>query len=128
MEAEAEAVAYGLLTAYGQRDLARGSVRYATEWARDPQRVAVAYERACHVLDAVAAVAAGTENVTVTPSAKAAKAAATADNKTLAAALREAGVVASGQDDAAQRPRPARPAIGARPVRPAPRPRRRQAA
>ena len=97
MEAEAEAVAYGLLTAYGQAELARGSVRYATEWARDPQRVAVAYERVCHVLDAVAAVAAGTPDVTVQPSAKAAKAAAQADNKALAAALREAGLQPRGE-------------------------------
>lgn len=97
MEAEAEAVAFGLLTAYGQGDLARGSARYAAEWTRDAQRVAVAYERASHVLDAVAAVALGGEGVTVTESAKAAKAKAKADNKALAAALRDAGLEPKGE-------------------------------
>ena len=94
MEAEAEAVAFGLLTAYGQGELARGSARYAVEWARDPQRVAIAYERACHVLDAVAAVAGG---ITVQQSVKAAKAAAKTSNKALAAALREAGLEPRGE-------------------------------
>ncbi|WP_203338095.1 hypothetical protein [Nocardioides limicola] len=55
MAAKAEAVAFGILTAYGQGDPARGSARYAAEWTRDPERVAVAYERVSHVLDAVAA-------------------------------------------------------------------------
>lgn len=97
MEAEAEAVAFGLLTAYGQGELARGSARYAAEWAREPERVAIAYERASHVLDAVAAVAMGEQNVTVKQSAKAAKAAAKADNKALAAALRDAGLEPRGE-------------------------------
>ncbi|WP_153506230.1 ImmA/IrrE family metallo-endopeptidase [Cumulibacter manganitolerans] len=97
MEAEAEAVAFGLLTAYGQGDLARGSARYAAEWTRDPQRVAIAYERASHVLDAVAAVANGAKDVSVQESTKAAKAAATADNKALAAALRAAGLQPCGE-------------------------------
>lgn len=98
MEAEAEAVAFGLLTAYGQGDLARGSARYAAEWTRDPERVAIAYERASHVLDAVAAVANGTdEEVTVKQSAKAAKAAEKAANKDLAAALRAAGLEPKGE-------------------------------
>ncbi len=96
MEAEAEAVAYGLLTAYGQGELARGAVRYATEWARDPHRVAVAYERASHVLDAVTAAAAGAADVKVAESTKEAKAAAKADNKALAAALRAAGLEPRG--------------------------------
>lgn len=97
MEAEAEAVAFGLLTAFGQGDLARGSARYAAEWTRSPERVAVAYERASHALDAVAAVAFGVEGVTVAESAKAAKAAAKASNKALAAALREAGLDPKGE-------------------------------
>ncbi|WP_052206800.1 ImmA/IrrE family metallo-endopeptidase [Sinomonas humi] len=97
MEAEAEAVAFGLLTAFGQGDLARGSARYAAEWTRSPERVAVAYERASHVLDAVAAVAFGVEGVTVAESAKAAKAEAKAENKALAAALREAGLEPKGE-------------------------------
>lgn len=97
MEAEAEAVAFGLLTAYGQGDLARGSARYAAEWTRDPERVAIAYERASHVLDAVAAVANGAEEVTVQESAKAAKAAEKAANKALAAALRAAGLEPKGE-------------------------------
>lgn len=97
MEAEAESVAFGLLTAYGQGDLARGSARYAAEWTRSPDRVAVAYEKASHVLDAVAAVALGAEDVTVATSAKEANAAAKADNKTLAAALREAGLEPKGE-------------------------------
>lgn len=99
MEAEAEAVAYGLLTAYGQGDLARGSARYAAEWTRrDPARVAAAYERSCHVLDAVAAVAFGAaDDVTVTQSAKADRIQAKADNKALAAALREAGLEPKGE-------------------------------
>lgn len=97
MEAEAEAVAFGLLTAYGQGDLARGSARYAAEWTRDPERVAVAYEQSCHVLDAVAAVAFGETEVTVTRSAKAERAQAKAHNKALAAALREAGLEPKGE-------------------------------
>lgn len=97
MEAEAEAVAFGLLTAFGQGELARGSARYAAEWTRNPERVAVAYERSCHVLDAVAAVAFGAQDVTLTRSAKAEKAQAKADNKALAAALREAGLEPKGE-------------------------------
>ncbi len=97
MEAEAEAVAFGLLTAFGQGELARGSARYAAEWTRNPERVAVAYERSCHVLDAVAAVAFGAQGVTLTPSAKAEKAQTKADNKALAAALREAGLEPKGE-------------------------------
>lgn len=97
MEAEAEAVAFGLLTAFGQGELARGSARYAAEWTRNPERVAVAYERSCHVLDAVAAVAFGAQDVTLTRSAKADKAQAKADNKALAAALREAGLEPKGE-------------------------------
>lgn len=97
MEAEAEAVAFGLLTAFGQGELARGSARYAAEWTRNPERVAVAYERSCHVLDAVAAVAFGAQGVTLTRSAKAEKAQAKADNKALAAALREAGLEPKGE-------------------------------
>lgn len=97
MEAEAEAVAFGLLTAFGQGELARGSARYAAEWTRDPERVAVAYERSCHVLDALAAVALGDPDVTLTRSAKEQKAQAKADNKALAAALREAGLEPRGE-------------------------------
>ena len=97
MEAEAEAVAFGLLTAFGQGELARGSARYAAEWTRNPERVAVAYERSCHVLDAVAAVAFGAQDVTLTRSAKAERAQAKADNKALAAALREAGLEPKGE-------------------------------
>ena len=97
MEAEAESVAFGLLTAFGQGDLARGSARYAAEWTRDPERVAVAYERASHVLDAVAAAAFGDQDVTVAESAKATKAAAKAENKALAAALRAAGLEPKGE-------------------------------
>jgi hypothetical protein len=97
MEAEAEAVAFGLLTAFGQGELARGSARYAAEWTRNPERVAVAYERSCHVLDAVAAVAFGAQDVTLTRSAKAEKAQTKADNKALAAALREAGLEPKGE-------------------------------
>lgn len=96
MEAEAEAVAFGLLTAYGQGDLARGSARYAAEWTRDAERVAIAYERASHVLDAVTSAALGAEGVEVKSSAKEAKATAKADNKALAAALREAGIEPKG--------------------------------
>ena len=97
MEAEAEAVAFGLLTAFGQGEMARGSARYAAEWTRSPERVAVAYERSCHVLDAVAAVAFGAEGVTLARSAKAEKAKAKADNKALAAALRAAGLEPRGE-------------------------------
>lgn len=96
MEAEAESVAFGFLHAFGQGDLARGSARYAVEWARTPERVAVAYERASHVLDALVAVAMGEADVTVRESAKAAKQAAKADNKQLAAELREAGLEPRG--------------------------------
>ena len=64
---------------------------------RAPERVAVAYERSCHVLDAVAAVACGEAEVTVTRSAKADKAKAKADNKALAAALRAAGIEPKGE-------------------------------
>ena len=97
MEAEAEAVAFGLLTAFGQNELARGSARYAAEWTRDTDRVAVAYERVSHVLDAIAAVAFGGQDVTVAESAKAVKAATKASNRELAAALREAGLEPAGE-------------------------------
>lgn len=97
MEAEAEAVAFGLLTAFGQGELARGSARYAAEWTRSAERVAVAYERSCHVLDAVAAVAFGAQGVTLTRSVKADKAQAKADNKALAAELRAAGLEPKGE-------------------------------
>lgn len=97
MEAEAEAVAYGLLTAYGQTEHARRSVNYVATWTRDPERVAIAYEKASHVLDAVAAAALGHEDVTVKESTKAAKAAAKATNKELAAALRAAGLEPKGE-------------------------------
>lgn len=97
MEAEAEAVAFGLLTAFGQGELARGSARYAAEWTRNPERVAVAYERSCHVLDALAAVALGGEDVTLTRSPKAEKAQAKAENKALAAEMRAAGLEPKGE-------------------------------
>lgn len=97
MEAEAEAVAFGLLTAYGQGDLTRRAARYATEWTRDPERVAVAYEQASHVLDAVAAAAEGAEDTTVKESTKAQKAATKAQNKALAASLRAAGLEPQGE-------------------------------
>lgn len=97
MEAEAEAVAYGLLTAYGQGELARGSARYAATWTRDPERVAIAYEKASHVLDAVTAAALGHQDVTVKESTKAAKAAMKADNKALADSLRAAGLEPRGE-------------------------------
>ena len=97
MEAEAEAVAYGLLTAFAQGELARGSARYATEWTRSPERVAAAYERSCHVLDAVAAVAFGEEGVTLADSPTAERLQVKADNKALAAALRAAGLEPKGE-------------------------------
>lgn len=97
MEAEAEAVAFGMLTAFGQGDLARGSARYAVEWARTPERVAVAYEQASHVLDALVSVAMGADDVTVRASAKADKLAAKTSNKRLAAELREAGLEPRGE-------------------------------
>ncbi|REF24635.1 ImmA/IrrE family metallo-endopeptidase [Calidifontibacter indicus] len=97
MEAEAEAVAYGLLVAFGQGQHARSAARYMAEWARSAQRVAVAYERSCHVLDAVAAVALGAENVTVARSPKADRADAKADNKALAEQLRAAGLEPKGE-------------------------------
>lgn len=97
MEAEAEAVAFGLLTAFGQGELARGSARYAVEWARTPERVAVAYERASHVLDALVSVAMGADDVAVRESGKAAKLAARADNKRIAAELRDAGLEPRGE-------------------------------
>lgn len=97
MEAEAEAVAFGLLTAFGQGELARGSARYVTEWTRSPERVGAAYERSCHILDAVAAVALGTEGVTVADSPKADRADAKAANKALANALRAAGLDPKGE-------------------------------
>lgn len=96
MEAEAESVAFGFLHSFGQADLARGSARYAVEWTGSPERVAIAYERASHVLDALVAVAMGQADVTVAESAKAAKLAAKADNKQLAAQLRDAGLEPRG--------------------------------
>lgn len=96
MEAEAESVAYGVLVLFGEEERARGAARYSAEWTRDPERVAVAYERACHVFDAVAAVALGAEGVEVARSAKAERAAAKASNKELAASLRAAGLDPKG--------------------------------
>lgn len=97
MEAEAEAVAFGVLMMFGQTELARGSARYATEWARTPERVAIAFERACHVLDALAAVALGNPDAVVKESAKAVKAATKASNKALAETLRENGIEPRGE-------------------------------
>lgn len=97
MEAEAEAVAFGVLTAFGEGELARGSARYAVEWARTPERVAVAYERASHVLDALVSVGMGAEGVAVRVSAKAERLAAKSANKEIAAALRDAGLEPRGE-------------------------------
>lgn len=97
MEAEAEAVAYGLMVAFGQADRARSSVRYMVEWTRSPQRVAVAYERTSHVLDAVAAVAFGDADAAVKQSAKEVKLLAKVANQELAAALREVGLEPKGE-------------------------------
>jgi hypothetical protein len=97
MEAEAESVAFGVMVAMGQLELARGSARYAAEWTRDAERVAIAFERACHVTDALIAVAMGGEDVTVRESAKAAKAAAKASNRELAEQLRGAGLEPRGE-------------------------------
>jgi hypothetical protein len=96
MEAEAESVAFGFLTAFGQTELARGSARYVAEWTRSAERVAVAYEKACHVTDALVRVAMGEDDVTVRESGKAAKAASKARNAELAASLRDAGVEPRG--------------------------------
>ena len=74
---------------------AEESVR--VEWTGSPERVAAAYEKACHVIDALAAVASGTENVTLAEAVKERKLQAKADNKALAAALREAGLEPKGE-------------------------------
>lgn len=97
IEAEAGAVAYGLLTAFDQTELARGAARYAAQWTRSPERVAIAYEVACHVVDAVLAVALGAEDVTVAASARAERAQVKTENKALAAQLRAAGLDPRGE-------------------------------
>lgn len=99
IEAEAESVAFALLVAMGQHDAARGAVRYAAEWTRSAERVAVAFDRASHVVDAVVTVALGTsdEPVVVRESAKAVKAAAKASNRQLAADMRAAGLEPKGE-------------------------------
>lgn len=98
IEAEAESVAFGVSMLTGQTELARGSVRYAAEWAgRDPKVVAAAFERACYVTDALARVALGEADVTVERSAKAEKLQAKAGNKSLAEQLRAAGIEPRGE-------------------------------
>lgn len=98
IEAEAESVAFAVMMMAGQTELARGSVRYAVDWAgRDPKIVAAAYDRACYVTDALARVLMGETDVTVATSAKAEKLQAKASNKDLAAKLREAGVEPKGE-------------------------------
>lgn len=98
IEAEAESVAFAVMMMAGQTELARGSVRYATEWAgRDTKVIAAAYDRACYVTDALARVLMCETDVTVATSAKAEKLQAKASNKDLAAKLREAGVDPKGE-------------------------------
>lgn len=85
MEAEADGVAYAVLTAYGQHETAARAVRYVAEWAKgDGARIEAALERASAALDVVLEVLAGNESAELrTP--KTTK----GDNRALAAWLRE---------------------------------------
>jgi len=98
IEAEAESVAFGVMMLAGQTELAKGSVRYAADWAkRDEKLLAVAYEKACYVTDALARVMLGEGDVQVQQSVKAEKLQAKASNKELAAQLRAAGIEPRGE-------------------------------
>lgn len=92
MEAEADGVVFAVLTAYGQHDAAARTVRYVAGWATsDVARIDAALERASAALDAIIGTLNG-EDVTVrTP--KTGK----ADNKSLAAWLRERDLPVAGE-------------------------------
>lgn len=84
MEAEADGVAFAVLTAYGQSEAAARTVRYVAGWAdTDVTRIDAALERASAALDAIIGTLNG-EDVTVrTPKTR------KADNRALATWLRE---------------------------------------
>src|SRR5699024_10023327 len=91
MEAEADGVAYAVLTAYGQHEAAARAVSYVAGWASgDGERVKGALDRAAAALDAIMGAING-EPVEV----KAPKT-SKADNRALAAWLRDNGIEPRG--------------------------------
>lgn len=85
MEAEADGVAFAVLSAYGQQEAAARTVRYVAGWAEgDTVRIQAAMERASAALDSIIDAAAGRE-VAEVRQPKTGK----ADNRALAAWLRE---------------------------------------
>lgn len=92
MEAEADGVAYAVLTAYGQTEAAARTVAYVAGWASgDVARIESALERASAALDAIMGTLAG-EDVEIRKP-KTAK----GDNRALAAWLRERDLPANGE-------------------------------
>lgn len=90
-EAEADGVAYAVLTAYGQSDAAGRAVRYVAEWtAGETDRITAAIERASAALDALMAVAAGDDAEVRKPRT------GKADNHALAEWLRSHGLPVRG--------------------------------
>lgn len=91
-EAEADGVAFAVLTAYGQAEAAARTVRYVAGWAAgDTDRIEAAMQRAAAALDTLLDVLAGEEDAKA-PTVKATK----ADNKELAAWLRSVGLPVRG--------------------------------
>lgn len=91
-EAEADGVAFAVLSAYGQTEAAGRTVRYVANWAEgDTDRIQAAMQRAAAALDTVLDVLAAVEDVTA-PAVKPSK----ADNKALAAWLRAEGLPVKG--------------------------------
>lgn len=91
MEAEADGVAFAVLSAYGQTEAAARTVAYVAGWARsDVARIEAAMERAAAALDAIMGALAGEAVALRAP--KTAK----ADNRALAAWLREHDLPANG--------------------------------
>jgi hypothetical protein len=91
-EAEADGVAFAVLSAYGQAEAAARTVAYVANWEDgNTDLVQAAIDRASAALDAILDVLAGADDVTVR-TIKASK----AENKALAAWLRDNGLPANG--------------------------------
>lgn len=84
MEAEADGVAFAVLSAYGQDEAARRTVAYVAGWAQsDTARIEAALERSSAALDAIMSALAGETVEVRQPKTR------KADNRQLAAWLRE---------------------------------------
>lgn len=91
MEAEADGVAFAVLSAYGQDEAARRTVAYVAGWAKaDTARIEAALERSSAALDAIMSALAGEPVEIRQPKTR------KADNRQLAAWLRENGLPVRG--------------------------------